>query len=102
MSLPTYEIGTAFWSTERWGVAIRLVGAPGDDRYDPANRYGGVRMVDAGAGNLRYATVTARYRRFLDRGLEVNLGVGVGTSKSVERIKFLLEPGRPLSRGVER
>lgn len=94
VSLPTYELGAAFWLTGRWGVAVRLVGAPGDDLRDPAGRYDDVRMVDAGAGNLRYVTVTARYRRFLNRGLEVNLGVGVGTSRSVERIEFLLEPGQ--------
>ena len=65
MSLPTYEIGAAFWLTERWGVAVRRVAAPGDDLRDPASRFDGATPIDAGAGNLRYATVTARYRRFL-------------------------------------
>lgn len=95
VSLPTYELGAAFWLTERWGVAVRRVGAPGDDLRDPAGRFDGALAVDAGAGNLRYATVTARYRRFLDSGLEVNLGVGVGTNRSMERVEFLIESGRP-------
>src|SRR5262245_3129206 len=61
--------------TERWGVAVRIVDAPGEDLYD---RPIVSRDRDwLGKGRLRYCTVTARRRIPLSSRSTVELGFGL-------------------------
>ena len=93
-SLPTYDVGLAFWLSEHWGVAGRHVRGPGDEIYNSP-----VETVDRiflGKGNLRYTTVTVRRRWFMASGTEFNIGFGLMLGGSYEGVNFLKQPGQPL------
>ena len=92
-SLPVYDVGLAFWLSERWGVAARHVRGPGDDIWgspvEDSDR------IFSGEGNLRYTTVTARRRWFMASGMELNIGFGLMLGGSYEGVSFLKRSGQP-------
>jgi hypothetical protein len=92
-SLPTHDVGIAVWLTEHWGVAARRVVGPGEDIRD--SPIVGRDRIFAGKGNLKYSTVTARYRRFFLGEIELNIGFGLAMQGTFEGVQFLLRPGEP-------
>ena len=72
-SLPSVEVGAVLWWSESWGFSLRRSTTVGEHMasYD----YGdGTRT---GSHGFRHWTGTLRYRRALERGLELNVGGGV-------------------------
>jgi hypothetical protein len=76
-SLPSFDAGIVIWPWEQWGVAVRLVEAPGEDLHAPIDS---LDRTFLGVGNLHYWTVNARHRRPLPHrvGLEIGFGMLFG------------------------
>ncbi len=90
--LGSVEVGLALWVSDGWGIAVRRVVAPGDSLARPADRPSDNRW--AGDGNVRYTTVTARYRRLLRGDLELNVGFGLLAQGAVDHLLTPHETGR--------
>lgn len=80
-----YDIGVAVWLSEHWGVAGRFVQAVGHD-------------VAGWAGAPRYSILTARYRGFVTR--EIDLTVGMGARVTGSREVVWMEDREPWGEGV--
>jgi hypothetical protein len=93
-SLPAFDAIVYLWPFERWGVGVRWVEGPGEDRH-PA-----IESLDRaflGTGHLRYWTVTARHRRPLPRQLGFELGFGMLFGGEFASIQELRNPPRRIS-----
>jgi hypothetical protein len=77
-SLATLDASVAVWPLTRWGVAVRRVVGPGEDLRDPpiVSRD----RTYLGQGDLRYWTVTTRFRRPIGSSLGLQLGLGLQKS----------------------
>lgn len=92
-SLPSYDIGVVLWPFARWGVAGRLVRAPGEDLYpNPLPSYD---RTFLGREKLSYYTFGARYRRFPVPRHEMNLGFGLMVGGEFRTIVSFQQPGGP-------
>ena len=69
----TVELGAIGWLTDHWGVAARHTRPP-TAVYNLTYLDGQRTWVDNADG--RYTAITARYRRFTDAGIELNVGLG--------------------------
>jgi hypothetical protein len=74
-SVPAVNAGVVAWFAREWGIGVRLTEGVADDHYDPPRQ--GLSSTFLGPGDLRMWAITYQRRGFV-RGLEVNLGVGVG------------------------
>ena len=76
-SVPAANAAVAVWLTRRWGIGARLAEGLTDERLDlPPDEFGNVLRA---VGDLRVWALTSQWRWFA-RGVEVNAGVGVGSS----------------------
>jgi hypothetical protein len=74
-SLGTYDLAVAIWPMRSWGVAYRIVRGPGNDLLKPPIE-GGDRLF-LGSGQLKYSTVTVRYRRPTPKSTVTEIGFGI-------------------------
>lgn len=86
----TVELGAVGWLTDHWGVAAQHTRPP-TAVYNWPYLDGRRTWVDNADG--RYTAITARYRRFTDAGIELNVGVG-WFGGSYVRTEILRDPDR--------
>jgi hypothetical protein len=93
-SLPTLDATIVVWPASRWGLAVRLVEGPGEDLHLPIES---LDRTSLGSGHLRYWTVTARYRRPLQRDLGVEVGFGKVFGGEFATVQVFHNPPRRVS-----
>ena len=76
-SVPAVNAGLVVWLTRGWGLGARLAEGLADERFDLAADESG--DVSRSLGDLRVWALTSQWRWFA-RAIEVNAGVGVGSS----------------------
>ena len=74
-SVPAVNAGVVAWFAREWGIGLRLTEGLTDDHYAPPIQ--SETSTFLGPGDLRMWAITYQRRGF-GRGIEVNLGVGVG------------------------
>ena len=76
-SVPAVNAGVVAWLTRGWGIGARLAEGLTDERFDRSPR----EFEDASRaiGDLRVWALTSQWRWFA-RAVEINAGVGVGSS----------------------
>jgi hypothetical protein len=90
-TIGTLTVGGTLWLTRSWGLSVAYVASYGSD-LDDAPVESGDRVFE-GLGDLRYLRTVLRHRRALTGAWMLDIGAGLVTGGSFDRLVLLRVPG---------